>query len=98
LFATGANALGVRWPERRAVSSVIAVTRSVRAGRGLGLSVRFGPLVREAGVRLLPLDNFPPLALVLFWSGPATAEIKTLVALARTEAARVLKRAGAAAR
>jgi len=64
----------------------MSVTRSVRAARGVGLSVQFGPLVRQPGVRVLPLENFPPLALAAFWPGAGSAEVKSLVEFARATA------------
>ena len=58
----------------------------MRAARDIGLSMQFGPLVRQPGVRVLPLENFPRLALAAFWSGAAAPEVKSLVDLARATA------------
>lgn len=82
-FLACLNALGVKWPRRREVSSLQAVPASVRSGGGLGLVLLEAALTAGPEFHALELKHFPPVRICLFWRGRRTRHIATLHELLR---------------
>lgn len=71
-FDAGLAGLGVTWPDRRKVSSMMPVIEDAAAGRGFGLAVKVPPLIADHRIRFLPLPNFSPVRVSAFWKGGTT--------------------------
>lgn len=82
-FDRGLSGLGVRWPERRQVSSMLSVIEDVAAGRGLGLAVKVPGLLDDRRIRFLALPHFAPVQVAAFWKGGMTAIHRSAVGLLR---------------
>lgn len=79
LFAQGLRRQRREWPIAIAVSSTDLIAPYVAAGLGAGLTVSTPLRPTPAGLRLLPLTGFPPLAVGAFWSGRLSAPAADLV-------------------
>lgn len=91
-FDAGLRGLKVTWKNRRRVSSALCVTQQVAAGDSFGVTVKVPNLIRGRGLRVLPLPNFVPVPLVVFWRGETTPLHETAVTLLR-DVARELQQA-----
>jgi DNA-binding transcriptional LysR family regulator len=69
LFREGLRKLDVEWPHTIEASSMDLVTRYVANGYGIGISVNAAEVLRDAAVRMLPLENFEPLEIAALWTG-----------------------------
>lgn len=69
LFQTTLRAKGLHWPVSIEVSSTDLAARYVALGLGAGLSAASPSAPRQAGVRALPLNGFPPLPIAALWKG-----------------------------
>lgn len=59
------------WPVAIEASSIALLTRYVENGYGAGLAVNSPDLASHRKVRVLPLEQFPPLELYAVWQGEA---------------------------
>jgi DNA-binding transcriptional LysR family regulator len=71
-FQQGLNRLGVDWFTGIEVSSLALVETYVANGFGIGLGVHPPGAKFPARVRVLPLEDFPPVTLGAVWLGKAT--------------------------
>lgn len=69
LFALGLKKRKRDWPITLEVSSTELIGPYVQRGLGAGLTVSSPHVPRPAGLRELPLKNFPALAVGAFWAG-----------------------------
>jgi DNA-binding transcriptional LysR family regulator len=83
LFRRGLKRVGVKWPLAIETSSLELVARYVERGYGLGVSVALPEVVKDAGVRALPLEGFDSLEVAIFWLGEATPLIQLVLDKAR---------------
>ncbi len=72
-FRRGLQRRRVDWPQSIEASSMDLVTRYVANGYGLGLSVNAAEVVRHPSVRVLPLDGFDPVEIVILWKDESTS-------------------------
>jgi DNA-binding transcriptional LysR family regulator len=72
-FQSGLRHHGVEWITTLEVGSLDTVARYVASGFGIGLSLRMPRVMPPAGVRLLPLEDFPTLAFGAMWIGRLTS-------------------------
>jgi DNA-binding transcriptional LysR family regulator len=72
-FRKGLRDRQVDWPQSIKASSMDLVTRYVANGYGLGLSVNAAEVVRHPSVRVLQLDGFDPVEVVILWKGEPTS-------------------------
>jgi|SRR5271166_1422518 len=72
-FRRGLQRRRVDWPQSIEASSMDLVTRYVANGYGLGLSVNAAEVVRHPSVRVLPLDGFDPVEIVVLWKDESTS-------------------------
>lgn len=82
-FRKGLARHGVRWPTALEASSLEAITAHVAAGGGIGLNVGIPEVVRHPRVRVLPLDDFPPLEIAALWRGEPAGAVAELLAVAK---------------
>ncbi len=68
-FQSGLRQHGVEWITSLEVGSLDTVARYVAGGFGIGLSLQMPRVEAPAGVRVLPLDDFPTLAFGVMWIG-----------------------------
>jgi DNA-binding transcriptional LysR family regulator len=80
LFRKGLQLRRVDWPQSIEASSMDLVTRYVANGYGIGLSVDAAEVVRHPLVRVLPLDDFEPVAVAALWQGALTPLIRAALA------------------
>ena len=66
-FHRGLRRKGVNWPTHIEVSSIDLIPRYVELGLGVGLSLQIPGNKIKAGLRILPLREFPPLVIVAMW-------------------------------
>ena len=78
---------GHAWAPRIEVSSLDMVESYAEHGFGCGLTVQRPGASFRAGVRAIPLKDFPPLVYGALWTGPLPAAAETFLNLARTAAA-----------
>jgi DNA-binding transcriptional LysR family regulator len=71
-FQTALRQRGVEWLTRLEVGSLDTVARYVAGGFGAGLSLQMPRMEPPAGVKLLPLTDFPSLAFGAVWIGRIT--------------------------
>jgi DNA-binding transcriptional LysR family regulator len=79
LFQKRLERLKVEWPTAIEASSMDMITWYVANGHGIGLSVQFALGEKPAGVRVLPLEDFPPLEVAAFWRGAPTPLIRAII-------------------
>lgn len=68
-FQSGLRQLGVEWITSLEVGSLDTIARYVDSGFGIGLSLQMPRMKTPAGVRMLPLEDFPSLAFGAMWIG-----------------------------
>jgi DNA-binding transcriptional LysR family regulator len=69
LFRDGLRKISANWPTSVEVSSLDQIPSFVRAGFGIGVSVRAPGEKPPPGIQLVPLQNFPPLVIAALWQG-----------------------------
>jgi DNA-binding transcriptional LysR family regulator len=69
----------VEWPATVEASSLDAIAKYVANGDGIGLSVDLAPVTRHPGVRVVPLESFPPLTIGAYWLGDLTPVLRTFL-------------------
>ena len=79
-FDHGLKHGGLDWPARMDVGSIACVAPLVAAGLGIGLIPNLPNLTRAAGVHVLSLAGFEPVAIACLWR---TAETRSLQAAIR---------------
>lgn len=70
---------GVEWFPSIEVSSAELIEIHVAAGFGIGVSVPLPRRQAAGGVRALPLEGFPPIAIGMLWRGPKSALIEAFL-------------------
>jgi DNA-binding transcriptional LysR family regulator len=68
-FQAGLRKSGHRWTPAIEVSSLELIDLYTSLGFGVGLSVVVPGLKRKSGLRVLPLQKFPPLTIAAMWTG-----------------------------
>lgn len=68
-FQAALRQRGVEWLPSLEVGSLDLVVRYVAEGFGAGLALRHPRVDLPAGVKVLPLDDFPPLSFGVLWAG-----------------------------
>lgn len=68
-FQAALRQRGVEWLPSLEVGSLDLVVRYVAEGFGAGLALRHPRVDLPAGVKVLPLDDFPPLSFGVLWTG-----------------------------
>lgn len=68
----------IKWAPAIEASSLLAVTRYVAHGHGIGVNVDT-EVARHPKVRVLPLDGFPPLEVAVVWNGEPTPVISAFL-------------------
>ncbi len=84
-FDAGLRGLGVKWNNRRDLSSGFAVRNNVAQGWGYGITVQLPALT--SGVKVLPLSQFPRVPIAAYWNGRKTPAHETMLSLLRRLAA-----------
>ncbi|PTY07681.1 LysR family transcriptional regulator [Opitutaceae bacterium EW11] len=69
----------IEWPVSIEASSVALLTRYVANGYGVGVAGFSPALERERSVRVLPLNDFPPLEIYAVWSDEEAPLVKALL-------------------
>lgn len=70
---------GVTWPQGIAATSLDLIGRYVANGDGIGLSVAKVKIGEPRAVRVLPLDDFPPVAMGVLWRGEPSALLRAVI-------------------
>ena len=83
LFRQGLQRRRVTWPTAIEASSLELVSVYVERGYGIGVNVALPEILKRPGVRALPLEDFAPLELAIFWQGEPTPMIQMVVDEAR---------------
>lgn len=81
--------MAVDWFIGMEVSSLALVESYVANGYGIGLSVAAPGQKLSPKIRVIPLDDFPPLNLAVFWRGTLTPVLQVCVEEIRRRAAAV---------
>ncbi len=68
-FQCGLRRRRLTWTPAIVASSMETITRYVAGGYGIGVSVDAGGTTPQHGVRVLPLEGFAPLEIVMLWVG-----------------------------
>ncbi len=76
-FADGLARRGLAWEPAMELGSLQLVERYAQEGFGIGLTFSIAGKKPPAGMRLLPLENFPPLTIAILWNGAPSA-LKTV--------------------
>jgi DNA-binding transcriptional LysR family regulator len=71
-FRAGLRNLGLSWPPAIEVSSIDLIDVYASLGFGIGLSVAVPRRKRKAGLREIPLRDFPRLGIAALWTGELT--------------------------
>jgi len=78
-FHAGLRKVGLSWIPEIEVSSLELIDQYTALGFGVGLSVVVPGLKRESGLRVLPLQKFPPVTIAALWSGELTGPAATFL-------------------
>ena len=84
----------IEWYPGIEVSSLALVEAYVVAGYGLGLSVDAPRMKRQAGIRVLPLPDFPTISVGAVWSGKPQGVLAAFLADLKQHAAQLAQPAG----
>ncbi len=91
-FQARLRQLRVNWGVGVQVSAMDLIPIYVSLGFGVGLSIAAPGSTLAAGLKALPLPNFPPLVIAALWqrnlSGPNTAFLKEITKRAKAMAAK----------
>jgi DNA-binding transcriptional LysR family regulator len=79
LFRKGLQKLRVNWPAAIEASSLEFVALYVARGYGIGVNVALPEIMKLPGVRMLPLENFDPVDVAIFWQGEPTPLIQVVL-------------------
>lgn len=79
LFRKGLQRLKVKWPTAIEASSLELVASYVQRGYGLGVNVALPEILKQPGVRSLPLEGFEPVEVAIFWQGEPTPLIQLVL-------------------
>jgi DNA-binding transcriptional LysR family regulator len=79
LFKKGLQRLGIEWPLAIEASSLEAITQYVANGDGIGLTVDLSGVTKHPGVRILPLEGFPPVKVGAYWHGSLTPLLRAFL-------------------
>ena len=71
------------WPTAIEASSLELVARYVERGYGLGVTVAVAEILKDSGVRVLPLEGFDPVEVAILWQGEASPLIQLVLEEAR---------------
>jgi DNA-binding transcriptional LysR family regulator len=95
-FQEALRARGVDWFCGIEVNSARLIERYVRAGHGIGLAVQTPGFRPAKGIRVLPLEDFPPVQIGVVWSGKLTPVAEQFLAEVEAEAKSLDGRGGPA--
>ncbi len=83
VFQRGLKRRGVTWPPAIEASSMELITQYVANGDGVGVNIGMPDVIRHPAVRVLPLNEFDRLELVMAWRGAPTPLIRAVLAAAQ---------------
>lgn len=86
-FADGLAKRGLTWEPAMELGSLQLVERYAQEDFGIGLTFSIKGKKPPAGMRLLPLEDFPPLTIAILWNG-APSPLKTVFIEATTATAK----------
>lgn len=86
-FREGMRQLGWTWDPAIEVTATDLIETYVAEGFGAGLSVAVPGVEPRAGLRRVPLPNFPPLVIAAFWAGKLGTVPEAFLELVRQRAA-----------
>jgi DNA-binding transcriptional LysR family regulator len=86
-FQRGLDRHNAVWSPTIVASSLETLAHYVANGYGIGISVADG--TRRAGVRLLPLKDFPPVEIAVLWAGRPSPLVDSAIAAIRDYVRRV---------
>ena len=86
LFLQQLGKMGVDWFPGVEASSTDLVETYVANGLGIGLSVAIPRKEFAAGIRALPLPDFPPITIGAFWRGKKTVLVEAFLAESKLQA------------
>lgn len=79
VFQRGLRKRGITWPVAVEASSLYLITSYVADGRGAGVSVMLPELLKDPGVRVLPLEGFDWIDVVALWNGEASPLVQAML-------------------
>lgn len=85
-FEAKLAAMGVEWFPAIEASSVDLIETYVASGLGIGVSVAVPGKKLAANVRMLPLQNFPPIRIGVMWKGKKLPVMEQFLVMARQRA------------
>ena len=90
IFQKKLGELGVDWFPSIEASSADLIETYVANGLGIGVSVAIPKKPLPATVRMLPLDNFPPVTIGALWRGRKTPLLQTFLDELQVRASRLM--------
>jgi DNA-binding transcriptional LysR family regulator len=90
IFQKKLGELGVDWFPGIEASSADLIETYVANGLGIGVSVAIPKKPLPATVRMLPLDNFPPVTIGALWRGRKTPLLQTFLDELQVRASRLM--------
>ena len=90
---TGLTGLGVEWFPGIEVDSTRLIECFTAHGYGIGATVATPDFKSPAGLRMLPLPNFPAVVIGAAWNGKLSPILRQFLRELESEAAKVKRRA-----
>jgi DNA-binding transcriptional LysR family regulator len=78
-FQEGLKRQGIVWRPAIETTSLELVTWYVANGHGIGVNIGLPELIRHRDVRVLPLDDFGPVAVNTLWRGEPTPVLRAVL-------------------
>jgi DNA-binding transcriptional LysR family regulator len=82
-FWKGLQRRRVTWPTAIAANALELVSVDVERGYGIGVYGARPEMLKRPGVRALPLEDFDPVEMAIFWQGEPTPMIQLVIDEAR---------------
>ena len=70
---------GLVWPQTVEVASIELIARYVANGEGCGVNVAIPTVMKERGVRVLPLEGFSPMTMGVLWRGEPSPHVQSVI-------------------
>ena len=93
LFQKEIDRRNLTWPVAVEVDSLDGVLQFVRCGFGAGITVRIPGVEIPEGMRVIDLENFPPLVIGIVYQGGLKPVAKTFLDAARERAEKIVSAA-----
>ncbi len=78
-FQAGLKRRGISWPQTVEVASIELIARYVANGEGCGVNLAIPSVMKERGVRVLPLEGFTPMTMGVLWRGEPSALVRAVL-------------------